>query len=95
MAMLPKYKPGPGWSKDKKTGAWLPHYSLTQDFGGAALVSLVFKVLAVLILIGGVVSAVVTTNTLHQNGVNHQDTFAIVLGIVAGAVVGRVSDGVL
>jgi hypothetical protein len=48
MATLPKYKPGPGWSKDKKTGTWLPHYFLTQDFGGAGLVSLVCKVLAVL-----------------------------------------------
>jgi hypothetical protein len=80
-------KPGPGWSRGRKSERWAPHYLVNEDFRGSAVVANVFRILAALILIGGAISAAVTGHDMHQNGYSNAEVTEAVIGIVVGTIV--------
>ena len=84
--MVAKDKPGPGWSKTKD-GEWVAHFFTFADFPGAQTVAVVFKGLAALILVGGIIVAVEVSRNLNQNYVSRSHDAAIVGGVVAGTIV--------
>ena len=81
-----EHKPGPGWSKTPD-GSWTPHLFTFSNFRGAQLVAYVFKTLAVIVLIGGTISALEAITTVHQHNVSGTDEGLIVAGIVAGSII--------
>jgi hypothetical protein len=58
-----------------------------SNFRGAQLVAYVFKTLAIIVLIGGAISALEATTTVHQHNVSGTDEGLIVAAIVAGTII--------
>ncbi len=80
-------KPGPGWSKTSD-GAWTTRLFTFSNFRGAQLVATyVFKTLAVIVILGGAISALDAITTVHQYNVSGTDESLIVAAIVAGTII--------
>jgi hypothetical protein len=60
----------------------------SRSYGGAQTVSVIFKIFAGLILIGGVVSAISVANNNNSTFGYSQDTGGEVVAIIGGAVLG-------
>ena len=78
--------PGPGWKRGKD-GRFYAHLFTFADFPGAQAVAVVFKTLAVLILLSGAGSAISAAKLLHDNGTTGGNEAAIVAGIVTGTII--------
>jgi hypothetical protein len=62
-----------------------------RGYGGARLVSAVFKVVAWLVILGGIIGAVATSKSLRDSGATHGHVVAVVIGIGAGTILAAAS----
>src|ERR1035437_9821374 len=87
-SIVPKMhiSPGPGWAKSKE-GEFHPHYFTYDHFPGARAVATVFKALALLVLVAGVIAAVESGHSLHSVGASNSNVIAVVVGIVGGTII--------
>lgn len=79
-------KPGPGWTKGKD-GRWYTHFFTYADFPGARTVAVVFKGLAIVVLVVGIVAAIETRNNLRSIGASTNEQTAVVAGVIAGTII--------
>jgi hypothetical protein len=79
--------PGPGWTKGRKDAEFHPHYFTHDNFPGARAVAIVFKALALLVVIAGVVAAVESGRAIHSVGGSNSNVIAVVAGIIGGTII--------
>jgi uncharacterized membrane protein YidH (DUF202 family) len=79
---MAKWKPGPGWIREKD-GQYSQHFLMDSDFRGARAVASAFMVAAGVVLIAGAASAYLTVGQLHDRGLGARETLAIIIGIAA------------
>lgn len=65
--------------------------STPRSYGGARLVSTVFKVVAWLVILGGIIGAFATSKSLHGSGATHGHVVAVVAGIAVGTILAAAS----
>lgn len=63
-------------------------YSDYRGHPGAEMVSTVFKVVAIVVLIGGIVGSVVSAIELHHHTVNEGTTVGVLIGGIVGSIIG-------
>ena len=80
------YKPGPGWTQSKD-GHWYSHFFTYDDFPGTRAVAVVFKSVAAVVLVSGVLAAALSLSRLHGENASSNEQLSVVFGIVGGTII--------